>query len=313
MLRRNRTGNVCAAGLLPLLLLACGRTGHDETPPRSLELVEVAAAEFPGSAPLLGVASLDADRLVAWTASELLVRSGGEWRRVERHGPPIAVAVAGDGFEVAHQSGVVSYSWEGMARGTARDTSVWRHVDHAVRLDTSWVVMLRDTSGVLRIGSVVALRAGRDWLRVDPDTLPESRLPAYHLAAGKDHVYLSEAEPPFRTWRVGRAGRVGHASAPEVPVGGGTGPERWVALPMVDFPEGAIQTLADLASDWRVLTVYDRDGRLNRRTELRIPMGVVGTTVDGSHLVAVRNVGAFEIVWYRWRWVENQRLTGATS
>jgi hypothetical protein len=302
-----------SAVLFPLLLVACVRPSPDAPEAVRLELVEADATSFPGSAPLLGVASLDADHLVAWAASELLVRAGGEWRRVGRQGPPVAVAVAEDGFEIADQTGVVSYSWEGIARTAARDTSIWRHVDHAVRLDTTWVAALRDSSGILRIGSVLALRAGREWLRVDPDTLPESRLPAYRLAAGKGHVYVSEAEPPFRTWRLGRAGPVGHASAPEVPVGGGIDPQRWVALPMVDFPEGAIQTLADLASDRRVLTVYDREGRLNRRAELRIPLAVVGTTADGSHLVAARNVGGFEIVWYRWRWVEDQPRTGATS
>jgi hypothetical protein len=142
---------------------------------------------------------------------------------------------------------------------------------------------------------------------ITADTLRGGVLPPYRLAATPDGVLLTEAEPPFRTWRVRPEG----AGVPFAPTGPGspesTGVQRWVSAPVLDLGDAMVQTLSDLGSDRRVLVLYDRHGREQRKTVLAVPMALVGITGDRRYLVGVRDLGRAEVVLYAWRFTSNDR------
>lgn len=303
---------VLRSGIL-LTLLAC------EGPPAAiresrLELAEASAAAVSGSEPLLGVAALDSAHLVVWTASGVVVRAGtADWKELDTggRGVPIAAAALGpDRLEVVFSDAIVAYDWTGEVLDITHGLVPGAVVKHAVYSGDGWVFAVPDTDERLRIGPATELRAGLAWLSVEADTLPGGEMPAYRLGGGDGKVFLSEAEPPFRSWQVGSAGAVGHGFAPAGGPEGGAGIQRWIAFPVIDFGSGMIQTLADLASDHRLLAVYDEAGQPQRTAEFRSPFAIVGRSADRRHLIGVRNVGGFEVVLYRWGWVHDHDQPG---
>lgn len=291
-----------------LVTLACG--GHDAPGaaidhPR-LQLDEDLVIAVPDSQPLLGVATGVDGRLVAWSRNGAYLLSRTE--AAERIPVSFAGAPAGGAFGtddilefVDPAAAVVRHSTTGGERAGRPLPSGLRVVE-AVRTERfGWVAAGVDADGQYRIQPL----DGSPWWVIRPDTLRGGVLAPYRLAAARDGVLLTEAEPPFRTWRVGPEG----AGDPFAPTGSGypesSGVQRWVSAPVVEIGDGLVQTLADLASDRRVLVLYDRDGRELRKTVVGVPMALVGVTADGRHLVGVRNLGTPEVVLYRWGWRTN--------
>lgn len=167
-----------------------------------------------------------------------------------------------------------------------------------MRTEHGWLVGGVDTAGSYRVQPL----GGEPWWIIRPDTVRGGVLPPYRLAPATAGVLLTEAEPPFRTWPVS-AESVG---AGFVPSGANyprrEGVQQWVSGPVVDLGEAMVQTLADLASDRRVMVVYDSRGREVSKTVIDVPMALVGITRDRRHVVAVRNLGEAEVVLYRWSW-----------
>jgi hypothetical protein len=288
-----------------LAALACGcRNGPDAADSESrLQLEERFAITVSDSVPLIGVIAEDSGRLVTWSRKNAYLLSVGEAPRrvpVRFSGVPAGAAIgAGDTLEfVDPAAGVLRRT--GMAgNSTVRPLPSGLRVADAVRTERfGWITGGVDAAGRYRIQPL----DGSAWWVIRPDTLRDGVLPAYRLAATHDGVLVTEAEPPFRTWRVRPEG----AGEPFAPTSAGapesSGIQRWVSSPVVDLGDAMIQTLSDLASDRRVLVLYDREGREQRKTVISVPMALVGITGDGRYLVGVRDLGKPEVVLYGWRW-----------
>lgn len=76
----------------------------------------------------------------------------------------------------------------------------------------------------------------------------------------------------------------------------------WAALPPIAFPGGAIQTIADLASDTRIVVIFDSNGRAIRASTLDTPLGFVAAAPTKPLLLAARNTGTLELVLYEFVW-----------
>lgn len=292
---------VCVASLGACRDLPAPAAAH-----RRLHLEEEFAISLPRAAPVIGVAGEHAGRLVAWSTDSAYLVSATDPPVVL----PVALAAAPAGAGMA-RNGTIELIDPGAgllrrteADGQGSDTPlpVGVRVRDAVRTEPhGWVIGGVDARGRYRVQGL----DGTAWWVISPDTLPGGTLPPYRLSAAADGVLLTEAEPPFRTWRVGPDG----PGTVFAPLSAGSperqGVQRWVSAPVIDLGDGLVQTLADLASDRRVMILYDRGGREVRKTVLGVPMALVGITRDRRHLLAVRDVGSPEIVLYRWRWRSN--------
>lgn len=296
-----------------LAALACGcrATPDGATDESRLHLEEELAITVPGSAPLMGVTAGDGGRLVAWARDAAYLLSAAE--APERVPVGFTGVPAGGGFGtggtlefVDPAAAVVRHATMAGER-SRRPLPAGLRVADAVRTERfGWITAGVDAEGRYRIQPLDA----RPWWVISPDTLRGGVLPPYRLAASGDGVLITEAEPPFRTWRVCPEG----AGEPFAPTGAGYpqsgGVQRWVSAPLVDLGDALVQTLSDLASDRRVLVLYDPDGRERRKTIVAAPMALVGVTRDRRHLIGVRDLGNPEVVLYRWSWTgtHNQGL-----
>lgn len=289
-----------------LAALACGcRDGGDATAsePR-LQLEEQFAIAVPDAVQLIGVAPGSDGRLVAWSREGAYLLSATDTAKqvpVSFSEVPAGAALGTDGtLELVDPAAGVLRHVTMAGEGRSRPLPSGLRVVDAVRTERfGWIAAGVDPQGRYRIQPI---DAGAAWWVISPDTLREGALPPYRLAATGDGVLLTEAEPPFRTWRVRPEG----AEEPFAPTSAGSperdGVQRWVSAPLVDLGDAMVQTLADLASDRRVLVLYDQDGREQRKTVMSVPMALVGITGDRRHLVGVRDVGSPEVVLYRWSW-----------
>lgn len=304
-----------------VLLAACAESGAAPASAPVLELEEAYAYVLPDSLRLNGLTARDSANVLAWSADRLLLvnpmQTAGS--PVVRHlrAAPIAAAVTGEStFEVVDAAG----EWRGdlhpsqSPASTGRWTVVTQPLN-AARTPKGWVGGGRDEHGRYRLVSLLSSGAPRVLWTVSPDTLRGGRLPAYLLSPSAAGVLMSEAESPFRTWRVDWDGTVHVPFAPRraaLPPRRPGQDARWVALPVVDLGSGYLQTLADLGSDRRVLVTFDQTGRQVRASVLRVPVGIAGKSEDGRFLVGARDVGQPELVLYRWRWKSANPLQGET-
>jgi hypothetical protein len=285
------------------VLGACGEAPERIPGRPRLHLEEEFAIPIGDSAPLIGVVAQDAGRIVAWSQTGAYLLSATEPPKVMPvtfSGAPAGAGLRAEGITefVDPAAALLRRSSSSREDAPVALPAGLRVLDGVRTDEFGWVLAGIDADGQYNIQPL----DGASWWVVRPDTLRGGVLPPYRLAATGDGVLLTEAEPPFRTWRVRSGGR----SDPFAPTGAGypesSGVQRWVSGPVVDLGEGLVQTLSDLASDRRVMVLYDRDGREMRKTAVGIPMALVGITLDRKHLVAVRDMGSPEVVLYRWRW-----------
>ncbi|MBK8246611.1 MAG: hypothetical protein IPK85_04315 [Gemmatimonadetes bacterium] len=76
----------------------------------------------------------------------------------------------------------------------------------------------------------------------------------------------------------------------------------WESLRVVAIGDAFLQVLADPTSDQRRILVMDAGGRLVREMSLNVAMGFLDADEGHKLLVALRNVGRTELVYYRWHW-----------
>ena len=273
-----------------------------------LELDEARVIALPPERAVIGVAAAGDGRIAAWTARQLIVTDtgGAPLPTADIAARPIAAWFDSAGaLEVVdgHGGRVHRFLSDGSHAGF-RELGVPVRIGAAARAPGGWAVGGAGEDGRYR---VYAAGDGppRLLLTIDPDTLLARRLSSYRLDPARDAVLVSEAELPFRVWRVGRDGSAAPAMMPRgvrdrVTTRGER--ERWVALSVVEVGGGYLQTLADLASDRRLLVLMGRDGSTLRITEVAAPLGIAGTSADGEYVVGVRQADGWEAVLYRWRW-----------
>jgi hypothetical protein len=117
------------------------------------------------------------------------------------------------------------------------------------------------------------------------------------LSASRGSFVLSSMRFPFAAVRIDQAGlRVG------VLEGRSAATTRdWIGLRVVQLRGGFLQTIADPASDRRILLSFGLSGELMSRKEIDVAMGFLAASPNGNLAVALRRTDFDEIVTYRER------------
>jgi hypothetical protein len=162
-------------------------------------------------------------------------------------------------------------------------------------------------------GDYLVYLIGRDGesKRLHTVTRPEGKASGYpgaHLSVVDDDLLVTSMDEPFRVLRLTCDGEIHQEFEPvdwELLGGSGlaAGSRRWVSLRTVPLDSGYVQTISDLASDKRVLVLYDWRGGVLRYHSMDVPLGIVQSIPSEQLLVAVRRLNVLEVVGYRWRWV----------
>ena len=114
---------------------------------------------------------------------------------------------------------------------------------------------------------------------------------------------LAASQAPFTVIRGTMASEVS-AAVDSLPFSAGPTGASWRGLVVVPLDCGMLQTLADLASDQRLLVRYGPTGAVARVSPLEAPFGVAASQTEQRLLAAVRRTGGQEIVLYEWRWLQ---------
>lgn len=303
-----------------VVLSACAGSGDASDAAPALELEEAFAYTLPDSLRPTGIAVRDSAEVLVWSLDRVVVvnptdsAARATVRRV-RAAPLAAVINDGATLGVMDATGEWRYDLRRAdAPVKAGSPGEPLQILNAVRTPRGWVVGGTDGQGRFHLVSRRPSGPSDVLWTISPDTLREGRLPGYLLSPSTAGVLISEAESPYRTWRVDWDGSVHVPFAPRrsaLPPGRQGRDARWISLPVVDLRTGYLQTLSDLGSDRRVLVTYDDRGRQVRVSVLGVPLGIAGMSEDGRFLVGARDVGRPEVVLYRWRWTTSELQPGA--
>ena len=124
-----------------------------------------------------------------------------------------------------------------------------------------------------------------------------------HLSSTGDSAAIAqEVYHPFRAWTivVGGGRAASRQQSLDLSTIGPIDTVSFVALPRLSVENGALLTLADLRSDARILIHLDTSGRLLSSVHIEAPVGFISSRPDLKTILAVRNRGADEIVFYRY-------------
>jgi hypothetical protein len=129
-------------------------------------------------------------------------------------------------------------------------------------------------------------------------------IPRYEVAVDHSGWLLAASQPPFTIIR-GTALPGPSAALDSLSLSAGPTGASWRGLVVVPLDCGALQTLADLASDQRLLVRYGPTGRVARVSSLEAPFGVAASQTEQRLLVGVRRTGGQEVVLYEWHWMHS--------
>jgi hypothetical protein len=127
----------------------------------------------------------------------------------------------------------------------------------------------------------------------------------YVTAPDGEATLVTEAWFPFRTFRVGIESDITVALDPAVQLDARTRYELlegWQSLRLIPLDGAFLQVIADPRSDKRRVLVLNERGRLLRASILDVAIGMLDANRSNGLLIAVRDVGHRELVYYRWRW-----------
>jgi hypothetical protein len=183
----------------------------------------------------------------------------------------------------------------------SRESRVTFVASGAVWTAGSWIASGGNTIHIVEQAGERSLRARR--------MEPTGAFSGDALLSVTDGVVLRTlAQPPFTIESVGpdtsviRMQPLPSAVASLVAETDGAAVEPYmISLPGLRLSNGYLQVLSDLRSDMRVIVTYDTDGRVVRSRRIDAPIGFVLSTPHVNRLVAVRAIGAPEIVLYRIR------------
>jgi hypothetical protein len=125
-------------------------------------------------------------------------------------------------------------------------------------------------------------------------------------ADGVNSIILTESSYPYRVFRADkRQIKLVFDPSSQLSVSERASASAWNSLPAVRLDQAYLQILADRTSDRRYLLTFDLDGRLLRKTLVDVAIGVLDADAASKTLLALRNTGSPELVFYRWRWRAN--------
>lgn len=207
----------------------------------------------------------------------------------------------------------VTPQWHCEIRPLGKATSA---ADAVVPSEWGWLELRHRSHGQLSVRLVGGVNGNWSTLALDPTFPGRLGSPADYVFASprNDGVLITESEYPFRTFRITAFDRIEPLIAP---LDGVTPHDRaslldgWKALRVMPLDGGYLQVLADPRSDKRRFVLADSKGRVMRATALDVAIGMLDVNRERHTLIALRNVGTREVVYYRWRWSRgDQRSNG---
>lgn len=313
MMQRGGWGGDTLVALVVLLFGARGNSPAQGQPRRSfeLELAEIESVRLPAGLGVLGGVLADDGSVFLWSADAVWHRtpSGGALSEVCRgriRAPRQATYSRTRGrLEVFDSASARVVS---IVPGTVcRLEQVWAIKDPGglvVRTSSTWIELSP------RGPTALSIRRNRppfDTTLHVPDTLPLrfGRASDYLASSAAGSVLLTESTFPFRTFRVAEreAPTVLLDPASQLPaVSKATLLSGWRSLRPIAVDQTRVQVLADAGSDLRLMLVLDEKGSVTRARQLDVAIGILDASPATRVLIAVRNVGERELVYYRWRW-----------
>jgi hypothetical protein len=296
--------------------LCCGSEISPSTTPR-LELIERYSIPLPISQMVSGVRTDARRRVIVWSTADAYVtvfddgrarrlRGDSTWRVVT------AEVANGGGVEVMFAEAkralwVLFDSAGARVRSKVADLPVM--VSSGARVGATWYAAGGDASRALRLYRVSDDGSAAPILRIPRDAGGrDSGVAAVHLVNSGTDLVVVLARAPYVIWRVSSIGDSTVITRPRDDpridsVLVGVHRSVWVALRGVAIDSGTVQTIADLASDNRVVFVLDRRGRILTVRRIVAPLGFVDSDVSARRICALRNVTIREIVCYGWKWI----------
>ena len=161
-----------------------------------------------------------------------------------------------------------------------------------------------------------SVNPGAEWsqLRFPPRFPARFGVPTdYSWSTDVDgQVLLAEAEFPFRTFRTNDDKGVELLIDPLQRAAAGERArliDGWKSLRVMALDAGYLQVLADPRSDQRRFVLADSKGRVIRVTPLDVAIGMLDVNRERRLIVALRNIGVRELVYYRWPWRTSGQLS----
>jgi hypothetical protein len=244
-----------------------------------------------------------------------VIRDGGlRYLRVAGSGSVISAEPADGGrvevLVVAHRraSRMLLDSMGTEIRTTKFDLPI--RVSSAAKLGDMWYAAGADSEGALRVYRLAEVRSdvvariprgqgGRDTGAV-----------AAHLSVSGSDLIVSLVRTPYTVWRISATSAESVTVTqprddPRVgPLVAGENMASWAALRGIAVDSGTVHTLADLASDARVVFVVNHRGRILSVKRIAAPLGFVDSSLPTRRICAVRNTGFRELVCYEWQWTQ---------
>ena len=281
-------------------------------PARELQIEEVEAVVLPDDVGILGGTFAADGSVILWGANALWTHSMGERgvRPICRNlaiAPRYAAASAIRGhYEVLDSAS--SRVLRIQPEDPCVPRTVWQTSGRPSivgRTGTSWLEIVLASSTQLIVQGPG--RVQRDSIVSIPFEQP-IRIGAvedYVTSAAPDAMLVTEIAFPYRTFRISSRAKMTVAIDPasqlsprdRVSVLAG-----WESLRVVRLDDAFIQILADPRSDQRRILVFDTRGQMVRSTLLDVALGVLDANQRSHILIALRNVGRSELVYYRWHW-----------
>lgn len=302
---------LCSLVTIHAALISTSASGQSTSSDPVLDLEEVFSYPVPDSIAVVDAWASSQATLLLWSAEPggLFLIRNGEWLAIggDVARNPIAGAVTDGGnvIEVvdSERRSILRFDLTGQLQ-SEREFNVPLAIEGAARAAGAWFIGGRNAAG-----DFVVYAFGTDGptkrLYVLPRDLGE-RVSAYLAPAGAD-VLITPIGYNSTATRISSDGRIRRVLQPPadsvIDAQHRTGrPSRWISLRSLALDRGYIRMLSDLASDDRVLLLYDDAGNIVRHRFIDIPFGLVASSSEQQLLVAARHLHRTEIVGFRWRW-----------
>jgi hypothetical protein len=261
-----------------------------------------------GSALILGTASAPDGTVLVWGPHHYfaVIRANGKTSVLPVTKDVLGAAwVSPDVVQIVFERTLAEFSkQDGVFREVKINTPL--PIVQAIRTEDGWFVGLESTTGDFELHQLVNGNSSRLVARVVPrggESLVANWVQLARLSHG---VGLTRRLWPFESRLFYREPNRMLLIGPDTGV---IGPlirsnhrrsTTWASLPLFEFQGGFLQTLADLASDERLILWYDKTGALRQARSVSVPMGLVGQAKEDSVLIALRRTNALELVRYAW-------------
>ncbi len=298
-----------------LLSAACGVPLKEASRRPAIRFQEYASVQLPSGFRAVDAALLSGGRAIVVgfaSAQVLIVDTSRRIIAVEEGAltsPIAAVFVSRDSsIEVIDTTPVAIQRFDSEGKAVERilvDVAGDRLIA-ATRPNSGWVFLLCRNASRCRL-----LWLDSDGQSVRSMDLPTSTLPndrarmPFSITHDRESIVVAWRSRPFHLGRISHSSEAVHYFDAPTSVEaiatlvrpGATG--SWLAMRPVVAGNKILQTLTNASADERINLSFDSTGHISSFSSVFAPVGVAAGSSEGDFLLAVRDVGEHELVWYR--------------